>query len=44
MNHVKATVKKTHPLKAFFIDLFSVRAGVYIKQNTQKISVNKVKG
>lgn len=44
MNQVKTAVKKTHPLKAFFIDLFSVRAGVYIKQNTQKISVNKVKG
>lgn len=44
MNQVKTAVKKTHPLKAFFIDLFSVRAGVYIKQNTQNISVNKVKG
>ncbi|ENU56972.1 hypothetical protein ACNPQK_11270 [Acinetobacter guillouiae] len=41
MNQIKTAVKKTHPLKAFFIDLFSVRAGVYIKQNT---SVNKVKG
>ena len=41
MNQVKTTVKKTHPLKAFFVDLFSVRAGVYIKQNT---SVHKVKG
>ncbi|MEJ5139399.1 MULTISPECIES: hypothetical protein [Acinetobacter] len=44
MNQIKTAVKKTHPLKAFFIDLFSVRAGVYIKQNTQNISVNKVKG
>ncbi|MFW1816206.1 hypothetical protein ACG9X6_16340 [Acinetobacter guillouiae] len=41
MNQVKTTVKKTHLLKAFFVDLFSVRAGVYIKQNT---SVNKLKG
>lgn len=42
MNQVKTTVKKTHPLKAFFVDLFrGVRAGVYIKQNT---SVNKLKG
>ncbi|MFW2105143.1 hypothetical protein [Acinetobacter guillouiae] len=41
MNQIKTAVKKTHPLKGFFIDLFSVRAGVYIKQNT---SVNKVKG
>ena len=44
MNQVKTTVKRTHPLKAFFIDLFSVRAGVYIKQNIQNTSVNKVKG
>lgn len=41
MNQVKTTVKKTHSIKTFFVDLFTVRAGVYIKQNTP---VNKIKG
>ena len=41
MNQIKTTVKKIHPIKTFFVDLFTVRAGVYIKQNTP---VNKIKG
>jgi hypothetical protein len=41
MNHVKTADKKVHPLKTFFVELFSVRAGLYIKQTH---SVHKPKG
>ncbi|MFW1801086.1 hypothetical protein ACG9YX_13780 [Acinetobacter nematophilus] len=41
MNHVKTADKKAHPLKTFLVELFSVRAGLYIKQTN---SVHQPKG
>ncbi|ARN31304.1 hypothetical protein J921_0626 [Acinetobacter baumannii 25493_8] len=41
MNDVKPVVKPKQTLKAFLVELLSVRAGVYIKQNNHP---NKAKG
>ncbi|AUM26789.1 hypothetical protein OHV52_16625 [Acinetobacter baumannii] len=35
MNDVKPVVQPKPTLKAFLVELLSVRAGVYIKQNNQ---------
>lgn len=35
MNDVKPMVQPKQSLKAFLVELLSVRAGVYIKQNNQ---------
>ena len=35
MNDVKPVVQPKQTLKAFLVELLSVRAGVYIKQNNQ---------
>ncbi|HDK8954655.1 TPA: hypothetical protein PVK16_001448 [Acinetobacter baumannii] len=41
MNDVKRVVQPKPTLKAFLVELLSIRAGVYIKQNNQ---LPKIKG
>ncbi|SPL72375.1 hypothetical protein KPC_3553 [Acinetobacter stercoris] len=36
-----AKTKKPHPLKVFLVELFSARAGVYVKQ---ELKITKAKG
>lgn len=41
MSDVKTNAVERHPIKKFLVELFSARAGLYIKQNHQE---RKVKG
>jgi len=41
MSEVKTNAVERHPIKKFLVELFSARAGLYIKQNQPK---RKVKG
>ncbi|MFK4205430.1 hypothetical protein [Acinetobacter junii] len=41
MSEAKTNTVEKHPIKKFLVDLFSARAGLYIKQNHPEL---KVKG